>query len=92
MPWIPDSRYWIPKFASETRRLFTWREEDPRRRNNFTLGLHAEILVRVVPKYRRFERELKMAGDKNRHTIWALLFSLLALTLPFRGIIAIISS
>ena len=23
--------------------LFTWREEDPRRWNNFTLSLHAEI-------------------------------------------------
>ena len=28
--------------------LFTWRREVPRRRFNFTLGLHAEILVRVV--------------------------------------------
>ena len=39
------------------------------------LGLHAEILVRLVPKYRTFEKELKMAGDKNKHTIWALLLS-----------------
>ena len=38
-------------------------QEDPRRRNNFRLGLHAEISVRVVPKQRSFERELKMAGD-----------------------------
>ena len=36
------------------------------------LGLHAEILVRVEPKYRMFEKELKMAGDKNKHTILAL--------------------
>ena len=43
------------------------REEDPyRKRNNFTLGLHAEILVRVVPKYRRFEKVLKMAGEKKQ--------------------------
>ena len=28
----------------------TLREEDPRRRNNFTLGLRGGILVRVVPK------------------------------------------
>lgn len=35
--------------------------QDPRRWNNFTMGLHAEISVRVVPKYRRFEKELKMA-------------------------------
>ena len=43
------------------------REEDPyRKRNNFTLSLHAEILVRVVPKYRRFEKVLKMAGDKKQ--------------------------
>ena len=27
-----------------------------------------------------FEKELKMAGDKNKHTIWVLLFSLLAFT------------
>ena len=25
------------------------------------MGLHTEISVRVVPKYRRFEKELKMA-------------------------------
>ena len=31
--------------------LFTWREEDPRRRNNFSLGLNAEtVTFRVVPK------------------------------------------
>ena len=58
--------------------------EDPRRRINFTLGLHGEILVRVLDKHRMFERELKMAGDKNKHTIWALLLSLLALTTSFQ--------
>ena len=41
--------------------------EDPTRRNNFTLPLHGEISVRVVPKKRRFEKELKMAGDKNKN-------------------------
>ena len=30
--------------------LFTWREEDPRRWNNFTLGLHAEISARELSK------------------------------------------
>ena len=30
--------------------MFTWREEYPRRRNNFSLGLLAEISVRVVLK------------------------------------------
>ena len=64
--------------------LFTWRKEDPRRWINFTLGLHATILVRVLAKYRMFEKELKMAGDKNKHTIWALLLSLLALTTSFQ--------
>ena len=44
------------------------------------MGLHAEILVRVVPKYRMFEKELKMASDKNKHKIWALLLYLMALT------------
>ena len=48
------------------------------------MGLHAKILVRVLPKYRLFEKELKMAGDKNKHTIWALLLSLLALTTSFQ--------
>ena len=59
-------------------------QEDPKRRNNFTLGLHAGISVRVVPKYRRFEKDIKMAGDKNKHTIWALLLSLLALSTIFQ--------
>ena len=58
--------------------------EDPRRRINFTLGLHAEILVRVVHKYRMFKKELKMMGDKNKHTIGALLLSLLELTTNFQ--------
>ena len=40
------------------------REEDHRKRNNFTLGLHAEISVLVVPKYRRFEKELKWRKTK----------------------------
>ena len=64
----------------------TLREEDPRRRNNFTLGLRGGILVRVVPKsnIKGFEKELKMAGDNNKHTIWALLLSRLALTIIFQ--------
>ena len=42
------------------------REEDPyRKQNNFTLSLHAEISVRVVPKYGRIEKELKMATKTN---------------------------
>ena len=41
-------------------------------------------MVRVVPKYRMFEKELKVAGDKNEHTILALLLSLLALTTSFQ--------
>ena len=48
------------------------------------MGLHAEILVRVVHKSRMFEKELNMAGDKNKHTIWALLLSLLALATTFQ--------
>ena len=34
----------------------------------------------VVPKYRRFEKEIKMAGE---HTLWALLLSLMALRTIF---------
>ena len=37
------------------------------------LGLHAEISVRVVFQV---ESELKMVEDKNKNTIWALLWSL----------------
>ena len=59
------------------------REEDSRKRNNFTLGLHAEILVHVVPKYGRFEKELIMAGDKNKHAVWALPLFLRASIITF---------
>ena len=48
------------------------------------MGLHATILVRVLAKYRMFEKEFKMADDKNKHTIWALLLSLLVLTTSFQ--------
>ena len=27
--------------------LFTWREDDPKRRNSFSLGLRAKVSVRV---------------------------------------------
>ena len=58
----------MPACASEicAKGLFTLREGDPRRRNNFKSGLHAEISVRVVPKWRRVEKELKMEGDKKQ--------------------------
>ena len=59
--------------------LFTWREEDPRRRNNFSLGFGAKISVRVMPKETRFEKELKMAGEKTENAIWAFQFFLLVL-------------
>ena len=36
------------------------------------MGLHAEISVHVVPKKRRFEKELKVAGDNNKNAIWVL--------------------
>ena len=55
-----------------------------RGRNNCTWGFHAGMSVRVVPKYWRFEKEIKMPGDKNKHAIWALLLSLLALTTIFQ--------
>ena len=37
---------------------FTWKEEDPRRQNNFLLSLHAEISVEVVTKWRRKREKL----------------------------------
>ena len=48
------------------------------------MGLHAEISVRVMPQKRRLEKELKLAGDKNKNAIWALLLSLLALITTFQ--------
>ena len=48
------------------------------------MGLHVEISVRVMPQKRRLEKELEMAGDKNRSEIWALLLSLLALITTFQ--------
>ena len=50
-----------------------------------TLALGAElILVRVVPEERRFEKELKMAGDKNKNAICALLLCLLEFITSFQ--------
>ena len=48
------------------------------------MGSHAEISVRVMPQKRRLEKELEMAGDKNRSEIWALLLSLLTLISTFQ--------
>jgi len=42
------------------------------------LGLHAEILALVVPKYKMLEEELKIADDKIKNAIWVFLLSLLA--------------
>ena len=33
--------------------LFTWREEDPRRRKDFSFALHAETAIEVVTEWRR---------------------------------------
>jgi len=41
--------------------LFTWREEDPRRRNKFSFGLHAEISVGVVAR-----NEIKLSALSSR--------------------------
>ena len=50
------------------------------------MGLRGGTSVRVVLKsnIKGFEKEIKMAGDNNKHTIWALLLSLLALTTIFQ--------
>ena len=48
------------------------------------MGSHAEISVRVMPQKRRLEKELEMAGDKNRSEILTLLLSLLALITTFQ--------
>ena len=62
------------KMAATTILRTRTRFRPPKRR------LHCRL---VVPKYGMFEKELKMAGDKNKHTIWALLLSLLALTTTY---------
>ena len=80
-----------PLVSLKTKGLFTWREEDPRRQGNLTLGLLLEILVCVVPKKERFEKELKMMGNKYKNAILSFLLSFLALINPFSRIITIIS-
>ena len=63
------------QLSMPTKGLFTWREEDPRRWNNFTLGLHAEISAHELSKKRRLEKGLKMADNKIKNAIWVLLLS-----------------
>ena len=46
------------KRVRSTKGVFAWREEDPRRRNNFSFALHAEISVGVVTKWRRKIRKI----------------------------------
>ena len=58
--------------------LFTWRKEDPRRRDNFSLVTYRNF----GPCGAQVKKELKTAGDKNKNAIWALLL-LLALTTTF---------
>ena len=41
----------------ESKELFTWREENRRRRNTFSFGLHTDILVGVGTKWRRKARQ-----------------------------------
>ena len=43
---VNENTYDISSIKSVTKGLFTRREEDPRRWNNFTLGLNAEISAR----------------------------------------------
>ena len=55
------------------------------------MGLLREIWVPVVPKYERFEKELRMMGNKNKNAILSLLLSFPALINSFSRIITIIS-
>ena len=52
--------------------MFTWRVEDPRGRNNFSLGLQAEISVHVVKVPSR-KGIYKDGGQQKRNMqFWAL--------------------
>ena len=54
-----SNQHLIPPYnitTSSNKGLFTKREEDPSRRNNFLFALHAEILAKVVTKWRRKRR------------------------------------
>lgn len=66
---------------------FTWRyQEDPRRLNNFTLGLKQRTFCPCgakIDKVREGNKALKIAGDKSKSAIWSLLLSLLALISTF---------
>ena len=64
--------------------LFTWREEDPSPRRRAEQRSVAFTSRSFGPCSAKAERELKMAGDKNKNAIWAFLLSLLALITIFQ--------
>ena len=50
--------------------------EDPTRRNNFTLPLHGEISVRVVPKKKKVREGIKNDGRQKQKLQFGPFFSL----------------
>ena len=52
-------------------------EHDPRKRKNFSLGLHHVTCRNFGPSSDQAEKELKMLGDNNKNAIWAPLPSFL---------------
>ena len=55
----------------------SYHQENPKRQNNFSVGLPAEILVCVVTKYINFvEDEWKKGGKNNKNAIGTLQLSL----------------
>ena len=59
-----------------TKGLFRWRAEVPRRRNNFSFCLHAEISVGVVTKWRRKTKQncRPLAAERPAAAMFVCLF------------------
>ena len=61
--WKVDSQ---AKHIFDFQGLFFWREEDPRRRNNFTLGLHAENVGPCGAQVMKSRERIKNGGRRKQ--------------------------
>ena len=67
------------KNCSQSKGFFTWREEDSRRRNNFSFGLHVENSAEVLTKWRRKIRKIIALYQLNARLPPCLFFLYLVL-------------
>lgn len=60
----------VSEKSSAAQTLFTWREQDPRWRNNFSFGLHGEITVGVVTKKRSKKEKKREKRKEEKFSRW----------------------